>query len=145
MTHPSSTPADPATSTTAAPRRRRAVWTVFALAVAGSIVAAVVVLAGGAGATSDPATTPAVFVTQPGFAPGATVACLLHQTTPPDNAYQGGAPAQPVPQLTFLAYYTAAGTKPFCDAQPATDTDKAWAQLYVQLTTSPDNVTTILR
>ncbi len=133
------------TPTTAVPqRRRRIVWIVLAAAVAAAVIAAVVVLVTSAGASSDPAAAPAVFVTQPGFAPGATPPCLEHQTAQPNSAYQGGDTSQPTPQLTFLAYYTAAGKLPFCDGQPATDTDKTWAQLYVQLTTSADNVTTIL-
>ena len=140
MTHSTNTPA----STPAPQRRRRIVWIVLAAAVAAAAIATVVVLATGAGASSDPAAAPAVFVTQPGFAPGATPTCLEHQTAQPNSAYEGGDTSQPTPQLTFLAYYTAAGKKPFCDGQPATDTDKTWAQLYVQLTTSADNVSTIL-
>jgi len=44
------------------------------------------------------------------------------------------------------AYSTAAGKLPFCDGQPATDTDKTWAQLYVQLTgrSNTGSVSTIL-
>lgn len=138
MTHPTTTP----TSSTAAPqRRRRVVWIVLAAAVAAVVIATVVVLVTGAGASSDSA---AVFVTQPDFTPGATPPCLEHQTSQPTSAYEGGETSQPTPQLTFLAYYTAAGKLPFCDGGAATDTDKAWANLYVQLTTSADNVTTIL-
>jgi len=120
------------------------VWIILAAAVAAAVIASVVVLVTGAGASSNPADAPAVFITQPGFQPGATPPCLEHQTAEPNSAYEGGETSQPTPQLTFLAYYTAAGKLPFCDAQPATDTDKAWANLYVQLTTSTDNVTTIL-
>ena len=139
MTHTTTPTGD---TTAAGPqRRRRIVWIVLAAAVAAAVIAAVVVLATGAGASSDSA---AVFVTQPGFAPGATPPCLEHQTAEPNSAYQGGDTSQPAPQLTFLAYYTAAGKLPFCDGQPATDTDKTWAQLYVQLTTNADNVSTIL-
>jgi len=137
MTH--STP--PATASS---QRRRIVWIVLALAVVGAAITAIAVLITGAGAASDPAHAPAVFITQPGFTPGATEPCLVHQTEQPNSAYQGGETAQPVPQLTFLAYYTAAGKLPFCDGQHATDTDKTWAQLYTQLTNNPANVTTIL-
>ncbi|WP_298799333.1 hypothetical protein [uncultured Pseudonocardia sp.] len=138
MTHSLTTPA------AAAPRRRRVVRTVLALAVAGAVVATVVVLVSGAGASSDPADAPAVLVTQADFQPGATPPCLMHQTEQPNSAYEGGPDSQPPQQLTFLAYYTAAGKEPFCDGGTATDTDKAWAQLYVQLTTSADNVSTVL-
>ena len=137
MTHSLTTPA------AAAPRRRRVVRTVLALAVAGAVVATVVVLVSGAGASSDPADAPAVLVTQADFQP-APPPCLMHQTEQPNSAYEGGPDSQPPQQLTFLAYYTAAGKEPFCDGGTATDTDKAWAQLYVQLTTSADNVSTVL-
>lgn len=139
MTHSITTP------TAKAPRqRRRVVWTVLALAVVGAIIATVVILVSGAGASSDPADAPAVLVTQADFQPGATPPCLMHQTDQPNSAYEGGPDSQPPQQLTFLAYYTAAGKLPFCDGSPATDTDKAWAQLYVQLTTAADNVSTVL-
>ena len=138
MTHSITTP------TAKAPRpRRRVVWTVLALAVAGAVVATVVILVGGAGASSDPADAPAVLVTQAGFQPGATPPCLMHQTAP-NSAYEGGPDSQPPQQLTFLAYYTAAGKLPFCDGGAATDTDKTWARLYVQLTTAAENVSTVL-
>jgi hypothetical protein len=68
----------------------------------------------------------------------------MHQTEQPNTAYAGGADSQPTPQLTFLAYYTAAGRAPFCDGQAATDTDKAWAELYIRLTANPANVSTVL-
>lgn len=109
-----------------------------------ALTAAVALLAGCSSTPADPADAPAVFATQPDFQPGVTPPCLVHQTEEPNPAYQGGEDSQSVPQLTFLAYYTAAGKAPFCDGQPASDTDKAWAQLYDQLTGSSGNVTTIL-
>jgi len=141
MTH-STSPSTPGDTGPGRPRRR-STRIVLALAVAGALAAAVATVVvsrlGG-----DPANAPAVFVTQPDYQPGATPPCLLHQDEQPNAAYQGGEDSQSVPQLTFLAYYTAAGQEPFCDGQPATDTDKAWAQLYVQLTSNPDNVSAIL-
>ena len=95
-------------------------------------------------APPDQRAAPAVLVTQPDFRPGGDAPCLLHQAEQPNAAYQGGPDAQPTPQLTFLAYYTAAGRKPFCDGQPATATDKAWAQLYARLTGNPANVSAVL-
>ncbi|MBA3908117.1 MAG: hypothetical protein H0X35_15775, partial [Pseudonocardiales bacterium] len=117
---------------------------VAVLAVIGAVFVAAALLIAGLDTSGDPANAPAVFVTQPGFQPGAAPPCLLHQTEQPNSAYRGGPDSRALPQLTFLAYYTAAGKLPFCDAQHATDTDKSWAQLYVQLTNNPDNVTTIL-
>ena len=87
---------------------------------------------------------PAALVTPPGFQPGATATCLLHQTDQPDRAFAGGAEAEPRYQLQFLAYFTAAGRLPFCDGGPATETDRAWARLYVDLTGNPANVSTVL-
>ncbi len=114
------------------------------LAVSGAALV-LVSIAACSSAPADPAQAPAVFVTQPGFQPGATPPCLLHQTEQPNSAYQGGESAQTLQELTFLAYYTAAGKEPFCDGQPATDTDKAWGQLYAQLTSGGSgNVSTIL-
>lgn len=138
MSHPSPS-ADSAS--TAAHTRRRTVWIALGVAAVGAVAAAATVLLLGPGSPGDAAAT---FVTQPGFRPGATASCLDHQTDLPNAAYQGGANGQTLPELTFLAYYTSAGRKPFCDGQPATDNDKAWARLYVQLTTNPGNVATIL-
>jgi len=136
MTHSVTPTPDPAI------QRRRTVRIVLTVAVIGAVIATVVVLLTGG---SDPATAPAVFITQPDFQPGATPPCLMHQTKDPNSAYQDGDEGSQSPlQLTFVAYYTAAGTEPFCDGQPPTDTDKTWANLYVQLTTSPDDVSSIL-
>jgi len=112
-------------------------WPLLVLLTAASLV-------GCSSAPADPADAPAVFVTQPDFQPGATPPCLMHQTDDPNTAYEGGDDSQTVQQLTFLAYYTAAGKEPFCDGQSATDTDRTWAQLYTKLTTSSENVSTIL-
>ena len=87
---------------------------------------------------------PATLVTQPDFHPGGAVPCLMHQADRPDAAFEGGPGSQPTSQLTFLAYYTAGGRAPFCDGQPATATDKAWAQLYARLTGNPTNVAALL-
>ncbi len=101
-----------------------------------------VLLVAAAAGCSTPA--PAALVTQPGFHPGSSVPCLMHQTDQPDAAFEGGPGSRPTSQLTFLAYYTAGGRAPFCDGQPATATDKAWAQLYARLTGNPANVAALL-
>ncbi|WP_344421249.1 hypothetical protein [Pseudonocardia ailaonensis] len=69
---------------------------------------------------------------------------MMHQTDQPNSAYEGGPDSRPPQQLTFLAYYTAVGKLPFCGGGPATDTDRTWAKLYVELTTAADNVSTVL-
>lgn len=104
----------------------------------------ITLVAGCSSTPTDPADAPAVFATQPDFQPGVVPPCLVHQDKDPNSAYQGGDDAQTPQVLTFLAYYTAAGKLPFCDGQAATDTDKEWATLYGQLTSSTDNVSTIL-
>ena len=105
-------------------------------------LAPVVLLAAALTACAGP--EPAALVTPPAFQPGATADCLLHQTDQPDGAFAGGPAAEPRSQLRFLAYYTAAGRKPFCDGGAATDTDRAWARLYVELTGNPANVAAVL-
>jgi hypothetical protein len=125
-------------------RGLRIVRAVVILAVLGAVFVGAGLLIAGLATSSDPADAPPVFVTQPGFQPGATPPCLLHQPAQPNSAYRGGPDSHALAQLTFLAYYTAAGNLPFCDAQPATDTDTTWAQIYVQLTNNPDKVVTIL-
>lgn len=142
MTHsPPSSATDDTGSVKA--RRSRSTRTVLALAAAGAVVAAIMVVLVG-GIVAEPGAAPVAFVTQPDFQPGATPPCILHQTDSPNAPYQGGEHSQSRPQLTFLAYYTAVGRKPFCDGRGATGTDKVWAKLYVQLTSNPDNVSSIL-
>lgn len=87
---------------------------------------------------------PKAFVAQPGFQPGDTPPCLLHQTSLPGASYQDADGAASADQLTFVSYYTAAGQLPFCDGRPSNADDKAWAQLYVQVTSSASDVSTIL-
>jgi hypothetical protein len=76
-----------------------------------------------------------VFRIQHGVRPGAAdQPCQLHQTDDPPTAYRGGPDSRPSLELPFLAYYTANGNKPYCDGTAASDIDRDWARLYVQLT-----------
>jgi hypothetical protein len=43
-----------------------------------------------------------------------------------------------------LRYYTAYGTKPYCDNTPPTEADRAWAEFYVQQGAERTNVAPIL-
>jgi hypothetical protein len=62
-----------------------------ALARRTALVAVLVAAAAGcSGAPADPKAAPAVLVTQPDFRPGATAACLMHQTEQPSTVYEGG-------------------------------------------------------
>ncbi|MCU1677592.1 MAG: hypothetical protein JWM93_2350 [Frankiales bacterium] len=97
-----------------------------------------------AATTSASPSAAAAFHMQDGFQPGnATEPCLMHQTDAPTAAFQGGTPATLAVQLPFLAYFKANGNKAFCDAKPATDIDKKWAELYATLTKSPGDVAAI--
>lgn len=59
--------------------------------------------------------------------------CRAHQTVLPGEDYTGGADARTLAVLDMMKYYTAKGSRPFCDARPATAQDTAWAQLYATL------------
>ena len=81
----------------------------------------------------------------PAFTAGvATETCLQHQKHVPTTAYEGGETAVSNDVLTFLGYYTAHGTQPFCDGKSANSNDRKWAQLYVKLTMNSAKVKTIL-
>jgi hypothetical protein len=113
------------------------------LAPGGRAAFVAVVIAGLAACTSrSPAPAAAVFRLPDGFQPNnAQASCLLHQTDAPSREYEGGTSATLKLQLPFMAYYTANGTKSFCDGKPATDLDRQWAAVYVRLTSSPADVT----
>jgi hypothetical protein len=70
--------------------------------------------------------------------------CMEHQGSAPSASYTAGADADTGAILGMLRYYTMHAGKPFCDAQPATAADMAWAQLYVDLGANPANVQGIL-
>lgn len=73
------------------------------------------------------------------------LACMEHQTEKPGTAYTGGESATTALVLKMLRYYTANRAVPgFCDGKPPTGTDKAWAQLYVDLGSEPANVARLL-
>ncbi len=73
------------------------------------------------------------------------LACMEHQAEKPGTAYTGGESATTVLVLKMLRYYTANRTVAgYCDGKPASGTDRAWAQLYVDLGSEPANVTRLL-
>jgi hypothetical protein len=63
---------------------------------------------------------------------GQLISCMRHQPEPPGSRYTDMEHRNTAELLAVLRYYTAHGTKPYCDAAPATATDQAWAELYVQ-------------
>ncbi|MGH3942906.1 MAG: hypothetical protein ACRDTG_30645 [Pseudonocardiaceae bacterium] len=60
------------------------------------------------------------------------ISCLQHQSEPPGSRYTGSERRDTAEIFTVLRYYTAHGTKPYCDNTPPTEADRAWAELYVQ-------------
>ncbi|PYC70179.1 hypothetical protein C7C46_27635 [Streptomyces tateyamensis] len=63
--------------------------------------------------------------------------CLVHQTKNPAQRYTPGTGADTLAVLDLMRYYTANGTKPYCDGRPPTTTDKRWTQLYTSLGGAP--------
>ncbi|WP_406114174.1 hypothetical protein [Streptomyces sp. NBC_01014] len=59
--------------------------------------------------------------------------CLVHQKKEPAERYTAGSEADPRSVLEMLHYYTANGTKAFCDGKPPTRTDRQWMTLYTSL------------
>lgn len=72
------------------------------------------------------------------------VTCLDHQSGHPGTDYTGGADADTSKIFVMLHYYVANGSKPYCDGGHATDVDRSWAQLYVNLGGNPQLVNRIL-
>ncbi|MEU9133800.1 hypothetical protein AB0D08_37900 [Kitasatospora sp. NPDC048540] len=70
------------------------------------------------------------FDAQPGT-PSPT--CIQHQAQEPGARYTGGEEADPRAVLEMMRFYTANGTKAFCDGKPPTDTDRRWTELYATL------------
>lgn len=78
-----------------------------------------------------------------------TVSCMAHQTDKPGTRYTDKAtrelPENRQAPLQMYKYYTANGAMAFCDGAAANDNDKAWAQVYLDLTAAdPALVKTIL-
>jgi hypothetical protein len=72
------------------------------------------------------------------------ITCLTHQASPPGARYGDEELRRTDEVMPLLRYYTAHGRKPFCDAEPATATDRAWAELYVTLGADRGNVANLL-
>ena len=75
--------------------------------------------------------------------------CQEHQEQPPGSDYAGGTEADTARVLTLLRYWNENGDKPYCDGEPATEIDPAWADLVQRLldnepapTTTPAPATT---
>lgn len=75
---------------------------------------------------------------------GQEIGCLQHQPEPPGSRYTDPERRNTAEVFTVLRYYTAHGTKPYCDGAPPTEADQAWAELYVQQGADRANVAPIL-
>ncbi|MDQ6648761.1 MAG: hypothetical protein M3Z02_01355 [Actinomycetota bacterium] len=83
---------------------------------------------------------------EPAFddAKGAPVSCMAHQRHEPTRDYTAGSQANTQLVLSMLRYYSANAMKGYCDRKPATAIDRTWANLYVKLGASPEQVAGIL-
>lgn len=73
------------------------------------------------------------------------LACLAHQSDKPGPAYTAEQGADTAAIFTMLKYYTAnKAVTTYCDTKTPTETDRRWAQLYIDLGAEPANVAHIL-
>jgi len=72
------------------------------------------------------------------------LSCMVHQAEAPGARYTDPALRETSSNLALLRYYTAYGAKPYCDNAAATEADRAWAQVYVDLGGTAAKVPTIL-
>ncbi|MFE3878632.1 hypothetical protein ACFXPX_30075 [Kitasatospora sp. NPDC059146] len=68
--------------------------------------------------------------------------CIQHQSQDPGSAYTGREKSDPKSVLEMMRFYTANGTKTYCDGRPPTDTDRHWTELYTALGGDAVHVTT---
>jgi hypothetical protein len=71
------------------------------------------------------------------------VTCLVHQTEEPGARYTAREMRRTDDVLALMRYYTAHGAKPFCDNAAPGESDKAWAQVYVDLGGTTEKVPTV--
>ncbi|MBE1467391.1 hypothetical protein [Kibdelosporangium phytohabitans] len=70
--------------------------------------------------------------------------CMAHQPQPPGPRYTEPTQRRTDETLPLLRYYTAHAAKPYCDGNGPTDTDRAWARLYVELGADKTKVAPLL-
>ncbi|RKE23648.1 hypothetical protein [Streptomyces sp. TLI_171] len=59
--------------------------------------------------------------------------CLQHQEQQPGSRYTGGEKSDPTAVLEMMRFYTANGTKAYCDGRAPTAVDRRWTDLYTGL------------
>lgn len=74
----------------------------------------------------------------------AELTCMRHQPEPPGPRYTDESTRRTDDTLVLLRYYTANGTKRYCDDNGPTDTDRAWLRLYVDLGADRANIAPLL-
>jgi hypothetical protein len=71
--------------------------------------------------------------------------CLAHQADQPGPAYTAAEGADTAAIFTMLRYFTTnKSVAAYCDGEAPTETDRSWAQLYVDLGADAANVSHIL-
>lgn len=96
-------------------------------------------MAGAVGCSSEPDRGPA-FDNES----GQELSCMTHQSEEPGAGYTDPELRETASNLALLRYYTAHGTKPYCDNAAASEADRAWAEIYVELGGTNEKVTTVL-
>jgi hypothetical protein len=72
------------------------------------------------------------------------VSCMVHQTEQPGARYTERDMRNTGEVLALMRYYTTNGAKAYCDATPASDADKAWAQVYLNLGGTTEKVPAVV-
>lgn len=62
---------------------------------------------------------------------GRDIACMAHQAEPPGSRYTDAERRNTGEVLQVLRYYTAHGSKGYCDRAGPSDADRAWAEFYL--------------
>jgi hypothetical protein len=75
---------------------------------------------------------------------GGQITCMKHQPEPPGSRYTDPQRRNTAELFAVLRYYTAHGTKPYCDKAPPTGTDRTWATFYVRQAADPSHVEPLL-
>lgn len=72
------------------------------------------------------------------------VSCMQHQSQPPGTRYTDNEIRRTGETLALLRYYTANGTKSYCDGNGPTRIDRQWVDIYLRLGADRENVATLL-
>lgn len=70
--------------------------------------------------------------------------CMKHQPRAPGTRYTDDTARDTGETLALLRYYTANGTKPYCDGRGPTEIDRRWAGIYVRLGADRKHVAALL-